>query len=302
MSKVLEIIKQKAASYNSNALLIEHDGQLICEYYSTKLPGMIETMSVTKSIVGTVVGRLLTLGKLQSVDQCVSEFFPKWKGTEKENITIRQVMGHTSGLADKTTPDDIYAAADIVKLALEAKLVSKPGEEMFYNNKAVNLLPAIVERASGQNFIDFIKAEVFSPLEIEKYSWQKDSVGNYFAFAGLHLRARDLLKFGQLILHQGRWKDEQFLSKEFVKEATSRHHSNAGLLWWLDEQPPVVFAARGYHGQYIFICPFAQLICVRQIDDRSFNRQDQEFSELDGLFKELALELHGERISPPPRR
>src|SRR5690625_494296 len=114
-------------------------------------PGPIETMSVTKSVVGLVIGRMVTLGHLASIDEPVHSLFPEWRQGRKREVTIRMLLEHTSGLQNvPMTTEEIYPSPDFVQLALCAELASAPGERYSYNNKAVNLLAGVVERATGR--------------------------------------------------------------------------------------------------------------------------------------------------------
>ncbi len=277
-------------------VLICNKGERICEWYSDNEAQIVETMSVTKSITGIVIGRLLAQGKITSLDQSVSAFFPEWLDTPKQQITIRQLMAHSSGLADQLTTEEIYASKDIVKLALKADLWYSPGQFRFYSNKAVNLLPAIVEPASGQQFTTYVENELFAPLQISRYSWQKDEAGNYFGFAGLHLNAPDLAKLGQLMLQNGEWDGTQLLTEDFVSQSVSQQHIDYGLLWWVYDGPPATYAALGYNGQALIVCPSAQLVCVRQIDCKRFKAEEDNFYELVDLIMKLADEIQKQEV------
>ncbi len=293
---LLKTIERKAKACHSNSFLILHKGKEISEWHSGTQPQLVETMSVTKSITGLVTGTLLQQDKIKSLEHNVSDFFPEWKNTPKQHITIRQLMEQSSGLADKPTTEEIYASKDVVRLALDADLMYSPGLYRFYSNKAVNLLPAIVEKASGESFKVYLEREVFVPLGITEYFWEQDEVGNYFGFAGLRLTARDLARLGQLMLQKGNWNGRQLISEDFVDLSTS-HYTEYGLLWWIYDGPPPLFAAQGYKGQAIIVCPSAQLVRVRQIDWKRFKSEDDNFGELVGLISQLAIEILKQPLS-----
>src|SRR5690606_30258640 len=124
----------------SDAVLILHDGEILAEWYFGRERGPIEAMSVVKSLVAVGIGRLITLGKIESLDQPVHAFFPEWKQGRKADITLRHILNHTSGLQNvRNTGVEIYPAPDALKLALAAELSDDPGAKFAYNNKAVNL-------------------------------------------------------------------------------------------------------------------------------------------------------------------
>lgn len=146
----LERLLDEAARTHSDALVVLLDGELVGAWYSAAGPRRIESMSVTKSIVNLAVGRLVTLGRIPSVDVPVSAFYPEWNTGRKAKVTLRHLMNHTSGIAAKQSTAEIYASDDFVRLALDAEITSEPGTVFFYNNKAVNLIAGIVEKSAGK--------------------------------------------------------------------------------------------------------------------------------------------------------
>jgi CubicO group peptidase (beta-lactamase class C family) len=202
-----------------------------------KQRGLIESMSATKSIVNLAIGRLVETGKIKSIDQPVSDFFPEWKQGRKKLITIRHLLNHTSGLQnERNTTLEIYPSPDFVQLALAAELSDEPGSKFAYNNKAVNLLAGLVLRTSGTRMDLYIGKEIFEPLGIKKFTWSLDRSGNPHGMSGLQIRAMDMARIGQLMLDEGSWKGKQILSKEWIKvsvEPGQKLDPTCGLLWWL---------------------------------------------------------------------
>jgi CubicO group peptidase (beta-lactamase class C family) len=186
-------------------VVVTHQGELVGTWRFGKPKQIIETMSVTKSIVNLAVGRLVTKGLLSSIDEPVCTFYPEWKQGRKKNITIRHIMNHTSGL--QNVPDameEVYPSPDLVQLALCAEVVHDPGTQSSYNNKAVNLLAGIVRKICGQRLDMFMKEEVFAPLGIEEFYWMDDHADNPHVMAGLGLFPEDLANLGQLVLNRGK--------------------------------------------------------------------------------------------------
>ncbi len=232
-----EILFERARETNSDALLILHNGEPIIEWYSNYGDTLIYTMSVTKPIVGLAIGRLLTDGKLDSLDQPVHTLYPEWNQGQKNYITIRHLLNHTSGLQNHPNAHkEIYPAPDFVQLALAAELDNPPGTNFAYNNKAVNLLPGIVEQASGKKIDAYLYETVFSKLGIDEYHWSTDEAGNPVGMADLLLHPRDLARIGQLALNNGRRNNTQLIKKEWFEKSLTQAQEfspNSGLLWML---------------------------------------------------------------------
>jgi CubicO group peptidase (beta-lactamase class C family) len=233
-SPQLSELLQRAAATHSDAVLVLKDGKPLAEYYSKAGKHKVALMSCTKSIVNFGIGRLIDQGKIKSLDQPVYEFYPEWKQGRKKLITIRHLLDHTSGLQDLPTTVEINPAPDFIQLALAAELKTDPGKVFFYNNKAVNLLAGIIERASGKRMDIYFRAEIFKPMGIVDFNWATDPAGNPPVMAGLELTATDLAKFGELILNKGLWGSTRIVSEHWIEESmTPQASSEYGLLWWL---------------------------------------------------------------------
>lgn len=229
----LDRLVKRAEETHSDALVVLKDGKLVGDWRFGKTAGPIEAMSATKSIVSMAIGRLVTAGKLR-IDEPVATFFPEWRGTPKEKITVRHLLDHTSGLQTNPTTEEIYASRDVVRVALDAPVASEPGAAFFYNNKAVNLLAGVIEKVSGKKLDEYLRDEVFAPLGVTRFSWMRDASGNPHGMAGLQLDALDLAKTGQLMLDEGALQGRRLLTVEWVRESVQKGEEprRSGLLWW----------------------------------------------------------------------
>ena len=235
----LERLVKRAEETHSDSLVILKDGKLVGEWRFGKPAEPIEVMSVTKSVVNLAIGRLVETKKIESIDVPVATFYPEWKGTPKEKILIRHLLDHTSGLAANRNAMEVYQSKDVVRLALDADPAQEPGTEFFYNNKAINLLAGIVEKASGRKLDEYLRDELFAPLGVTRFYWMRDSAGNPHGMAGLKLDALDLAKIGQLMLDQGVFQGgpgRRLLSPQWVAASTrpaQQLNPGCGLLWWV---------------------------------------------------------------------
>ena len=233
----LDDLVKEAEKSHSDALVVWKDGKSVGEWYFGKPAVKIEAMSATKSVVNLAIGKLITDGKIKSVDQPVYEFYPEWKQGRKKSITIKHLLNHTSGLQNETRADvEIYPSPDFVQLALAAELSNDPGTFFAYNNKAVNLLAGIVQKASGKRMDLYIRDEIFAPLGITDYSWMLDKAGNPHGMAGLHILPSDFAKLGQLVLNRGKWDDRQIIAESWFDlsfRPGQEFEPTCGLLWWL---------------------------------------------------------------------
>jgi CubicO group peptidase (beta-lactamase class C family) len=238
-SKALETLLKRGTESHSDAIVVIKDDQVIGQWYYGKPQAPIEAMSATKSVASLAIGCLLHDGKIKSLDEPVCDFYPEWNQGRKKLITIRQLLNHTSGLQADRTTEEIYASPDFVQLALCAELSDAPGSKFFYNNKAVNLLAGIVQKASGQRMDQYLAMRVFAPLGINDYHWDTDPAGNTQVMAGLQIHAMDMAKIGQMLADGGIWKGKQIIDASWIAEMTAPGQTltpECGLLWWLEYQ------------------------------------------------------------------
>ncbi|WP_294990891.1 serine hydrolase domain-containing protein [uncultured Stenotrophomonas sp.] len=255
-------IERNAKAAHSDAVLVRHNGATLLQQTPSSGEAPVHLMSATKSVVALALVLLLDEGKLASLDEPVSTFYPEWKQGRKKDITVRMLLEHTSGLQNVANAgEELEGAPDLVKLALAAELSSDPGSAFSYNNKATNLLPGIVEHLAGQPIDSYLDTRLFKPLGITHYSWMKDQAGTPLGMAGLSLTARDLVAIGQLLLDRGLAPSgKRVLSEHAVALLTreSARSPDVGLLWWripaseryqLKAQMSEFLARRGVGGQ-----------------------------------------------------
>jgi len=232
----LDRLLDNARATHSDAVLVLHDGKPIGDYRRDGAPsGPIELMSATKSVVALGIGQLLANGRIRSLDQPVADFYPEWRQGRKADITVRMLLDHTSGLQNvPMAPKEIHPAPDVIQLALAAELDGAPGEAFSYNNKAVNLLAGIIDRAAGQPMDAFFRDGLFKAMDIRPGPWEKDRAGHPYAMSGLPLTAADAAKIGQLVLDRGRWEGRQLVPVDYIDAmlAAGPKHAGCGLLWW----------------------------------------------------------------------
>ncbi len=230
----LQQLLRAAEAAHSDAVVVWKDGRKVGAWYFGKAPKRIEAMSATKSVVNLAIGRLVTTGAIRSIDDPVSKYYPEWKQGKKQAITIRQLLDHTSGMQVEGS-QEVESSPDVVQLALAAELTDAPGTRSYYNNKAVNLLAGIVQKASGKKMDELLRSDVFGPLGITDFVWVRDSAGNPYSYARLQILPEDMAKLGQLVLDRGRWNGTQLIAPEWFDAIMrgSPLEPRIGLLWWL---------------------------------------------------------------------
>lgn len=233
----LRALVDAARESNSSALLVMQDGKVVLEEYFDQPREPIEAMSVTKSVMNLAIGHLLQEGRIESLDTPLHTWFPEWKQGRKQQVTLRHIMSHTSGLQNvPNTGVEIYPSPDFVQLALAAELDSPPGGAWAYNNKALNLVPEIVRRVTGERIDAWLRTGLFAQLGITDFTWSLDDAGHPHGMSGLQIHPRDLARLGQLMLQGGVWDGRALLPPDWVEVSTTRPDvapNGVGLLWFV---------------------------------------------------------------------
>ncbi len=126
--------------------------------------------SMTKPITGACVMMLQEEGKL-ALDDPITKYLPPMQALKLADgtaavITIRQLLSHTSGMAE-LDPSQAYTARNLTEAAeryAKVKMLFAPGSQWKYSQTSINTAARIVEVVSGQSFDDFVQERVCEPL------------------------------------------------------------------------------------------------------------------------------------------
>ncbi|UUU32328.1 beta-lactamase family protein [Streptomyces sp. CA-210063] len=142
-------------------------GQAMTE--RTRLP----VASLSKSMTALAVMQLVEAGEVD-LDQPVHRYLPEFTLADRRSreITVRQVLTQTSGMADSAYPDLTRAQPHTLEEAVaamrEAPLATAPGARHRYHNPNYFVAARLVEVVSGQPFADYLSAELFKPLRMTR--------------------------------------------------------------------------------------------------------------------------------------
>jgi serine-type D-Ala-D-Ala carboxypeptidase len=147
-------------------------GYSVVEPYrvENKIDTIYDLASLTKPLITSLLcARLIELGEL-TLDSSVSHYVPEFDRTDKQMITIRELLTHTSGLPawrplyvlTEDQPD--RAAGAIASLDLEYK----PGTRVVYSDLGFIALGILLERLMHQRLADTAKREIFEPLKLQQ--------------------------------------------------------------------------------------------------------------------------------------
>ncbi|MCU4770142.1 serine hydrolase domain-containing protein [Bacillus toyonensis] len=132
--------------------------------------------SVTKTFTATVVLQLAGENRL-NLDDSIEKWLPgviQGNGYDAKQITVRQMLNHTSGIAeyskskeaDFTNPKRMYTAEELVKIGLSAPPDFAPGTGWSYSNTGYVLLGMLIEKVTGNSYAEEIENRIIEPLEL----------------------------------------------------------------------------------------------------------------------------------------
>jgi len=273
LGAVDSIIEQAIADKNipGAVLIVGHNGKVVYrKAYGNRalepkrepmtLDTIFDLASLTKVVATTTaVMQLVQQGKVRLNDP-VSKYLPEFAQNNKDDITVRQLLTHYSGLEPDLDLKTPWQGKDTAfRMAFAETLQDPPGSAFVYSDINFIMLGALVEKVSGETLDQYTARHIFAPLKmlhtrfLPPASWkakiaptQYDEsdhmlrgvvhdptarrMGGVAGHAGLFSTADDLSKFAQALLNGG----DGILSPLIVEKMTT------------PEQPPAAPVLRGF--------------------------------------------------------
>jgi CubicO group peptidase (beta-lactamase class C family) len=260
------------------SLLVCRDGITVAEDYTNyKTYGadsLKNIMSVTKTFTGVLVGLAIERGFIGSVNDPLSKYLAgvvTFPDEIKAGITIDQCLkmsfGHSwNGTSGSSLFEEcFFESNDNLQYIIDLPLVSTPGAIFNYSDGASHLLSAIIQEATGMKTSEFAREYLFAPLGIKRYRWAEDDRGYPIGAAYLSITPADMIKFGNLILNDGVYNNQQVVPESWIKVMTTKQISTGndvlygpeyGYQIWLGSSAgKQYYMAMGWGGQFIFVLP-----------------------------------------------
>ena len=285
----------------TDALVVLHDGQLVAERYGAGMTAATRhlLMSVSKSVVGCVAGVLAGRGQLDP-GAPVTAYVPEAERSGYADATIRNLLDMRTGVAFRET----YTALDAEVRVMERSMGWRParpgdpvgaypylttlghagphGREFTYRSADSDMLGWACERASDTRMADLISALIWQPIGAERDAEITcDPLGSAIHDGGISATARDLARFGQMLVDDGvaqgypvvpvAWLAGTRAPEPDVREAfvvTDHEFALPGgwyrnQFWVLPGSDDPVLVCLGIHGQLIYADRAARTVVVK---------------------------------------
>ena len=298
LAGMIEDISTNGTSIRS--VLVIRNGYLVTEaYFHPYTPDTkVHIQSVTKSVIGTLIGKAIGDGYIKSADEKLVDFYPNRvfenPGRRKDSIQLKHLLSMSSGLdcQEFAGGPSMEQTQGWIQFMLDLPVISTPGRVFGYCNGNAHLLSSILELSTGVSAREYANQELFEPLgipDVDESDWGSDPQKITLAGYGLHLRPVDMAKLAFLYLHNGQWENQQLISPGWIADSTTQHiqkedGSGYGYLWTVYPDDDH-YAALGLGGQQIHVYPSENLIVIVTASLESF----AEAPEIEKMLREYIL-------------
>lgn len=270
------------AKHKTKSFILLQDGRIVLEkYFGTYTQDSAwYWASAGKSLTAFLIGQAQEEGLLKISDPTAKHLGVGWTSAtpaQEAAITVRHQLCMTTGLNDAVPDDNCTTPACLQYLAA-------PGTRWAYHNAPYHLLHDVVEKASGLTINQFTQTRLFSKVGMKGLWFNHIQYG----------RARDMARYGLLMLANGTWNGDTLLhDAAYIYDMTHRSqelNKSYGYLWWLNGQgsfmlpsvqlvipgdltsnaPDDMYAALGKNDQKIHVVPSKGWVVVRQGEDAGY--------------------------------
>jgi len=292
---------------STDAYIVMHDGALVAEWYAPEgAPDRTHAvMSVTKSVVGCVAAALVDRNLLDT-DRPVTEYVPELASGGYAGATVRHVLDMRSGV--RFREDYLDPEAEVRVLGRLVGPVPQPGapsplgmyeylaglsaeaphgRRFLYRSAETDVLGWVCERAAGKPMAELISTLIWQPLGAESDAEiMCDGIGTAVHDGGMCATARDLARFGQMLLDGGsvpdegtgrrsvigsRWLREAWAVDADVRSAFAASPAEMSMpggwyrnqFWFRPGPYGDVLLCQGIYGQMIHVTRRTRTVCVK---------------------------------------
>ena len=253
------------------SVLLVADGEVLTERYADgfDVASLGTSWSVAKSFYSAAIGVAIDRGHIESLDQKASDFLDEWDGTDKEDITIRDLLEMRAGLPDPS----IFVEYDQTAFALAQNPINPRGTTFLYSNVTSQLFEPLIRRSTGMHAHDWLNDAILEPIGIDRSAigmWFDPTGAQPLTYCCLDMRPDDFARFGILFANEGMWDGDRLISADYVRTSLAAQSPFYGLQWWVmnatyfrGNTPPInVSAAHGLQGQHIYVWRDGNVVLV----------------------------------------
>ncbi|MGN4943744.1 serine hydrolase domain-containing protein [Bacillus cereus group sp. MYBK104-1] len=313
-------LKKLLDDNKTDAFVVVHNGQLVYERYfngynESEPHGMA---SLAKVFTGAIIQSLAEEKRID-LEKTADTYIKELKNTPFGKATLQKLMDMqvsveypTHGYehpALENQDAQLYLASNILPrgknydgpmkiydMLQEAKETAPPGSVFSYNNGSTETLAWIIRTITGKSLAENVSERIWSQIGMEENAYYvTDETKIEQASAGLNATARDMARFGQLLLNNGEYNRKQILPASITEDikhvqegelaigpgASISYHNQ----WWIPHNEQGAFEVLGSYGQTLYIDPKANMVIVH------FSSNATPSNEIHSVYSNMYIDI-----------
>lgn len=271
--------------HGTAAFVVIQHGELVHEQYFAPYTAKSRTnsFSMAKTITTLQVGRAIQEGFISSFDAPLTEQIKEYaQDARGKKATVAQLSSMSSGhewdenyYLPLNMTTDLYYGRDAQGLVLSHGFEREPGSAYEYSSGSTQLLGVFLKRALQSKepqltISTHLSRSLWAPLGASSdalYTLDRpaEQGGMERSYCCIFATATDFARVGQLLLQDGRWKDQQLLDKSFIermrKPDLQPYYGHSLWMDWTYKHP--FYLLQGHEGQYVIVVPSHDMVVVR---------------------------------------
>ncbi|MGE8057442.1 serine hydrolase domain-containing protein [Bacillus mycoides] len=313
-------LKKLLDENKTDAFVVVHNGQLVYERYfngySESNPhGMA---SLAKVFTGAIIQSLAEENRID-VEKTADTYIKELKNTPFGKATLQQLMDMqvsaeypTHGymqLGLENQDAQLYLASNILPrgknyegpmniydMLLEAEETAPSGSAFSYNNGSTETLAWIIRTITGKSLAENVSERIWSQIGMEENAYYvTDETKVEQASAGLNATARDMARFGQLLLNNGQYSGKQIAPSSITESVKNLQEGEFAIgsgasisyhnQWWIPHNEQGAFEVLGSYGQTLYIDPKASMVIVH------FSSNAAPSNEIHSVYSDMYIDI-----------
>ena len=313
-------LKKLLDDNKTDAFVVVHNGQLVYERYfngykESEPHGMA---SLAKVFTGAIIQSLAEENR-NELEKTADTYIKELKNTPFGKASLQQLLDMqvsveypTHGYehpALENQDAQLYLASNILPrgknydgpmkiydMLREAEETAPPGSDFSYDNGSAETLAWVIRTITGKSLAENVSERIWSQIGMEENAYYvTDETKVEQASAGLNATARDMARFGQLLLNNGEYNGKQILPSSITEDiknvqegelavgpgASISYHNQ----WWIPHNEQGAFEVLGSYGQTLYIDPKANMVIVH------FSSNATPSNEIHSVYSNMYIDI-----------
>ncbi|GIX59094.1 MULTISPECIES: serine hydrolase domain-containing protein [Bacillus cereus group] len=313
-------LKKLLDDNKTDAFVVVHNGQLVYERYfngynESEPHGMA---SLAKVFTGAMIQSLAEENRID-LEKTADTYIKELKNTPFGKASLQQLLDMqvsveypTHGYehpALENQDAQLYLASNILPrgknydgpmkiydMLREAEETAPPGSDFSYDNGSAETLAWVIRTITGKSLAENVSERIWSQIGMEENAYYvTDETKVEQASAGLNATARDMARFGQLLLNNGEYNGKQILPSSITEDiknvqegelavgpgASISYHNQ----WWIPHNEQGAFEVLGSYGQTLYIDPKANMVIVH------FSSNATPSNEIHSVYSNMYIDI-----------